>query len=585
MNRHQWLFERRFFLIYVVCSLAAIFYLPYFVPLTPSASDSYTFGYNNRAGVALLLLLVTIGAVWTKGLDLQFRTTGASQPVARKTLIVALIAVFSGCLAMVVLVGRFGGFGESSFGIDRLWLLSQGRTPYVDFEWLFGVALLYGPLMLRNLLHIDLVQAFYLFWILNSLLGILLLYLVINMVDYPTDDKKTIFLLLFSSGFPFILFMGQQYTFVRYLLPLYFILVVHKLLRSDAAKSRVYAALVAVAFTAILLLISPETAIAHAFACACLFLLPASGRRGQSSAIFAGLLLALAAVFYSASKLHVLDSVRASGAGANFFPILFAPHILLFFAALFVCACHIVQRFTQLCANDNTIGLIAYSIPMTAAALGRCDPCHVAWNGLGIFMVSMFYLSNHSSVWKGYKAAFMLVLIFYPGATQTLFYLRFFEKAHLDALSDNSGSSPDNIDLTRLYPSWHGAFLAPLSYQPNGIGSYLSSRVEYGSFEGFLNANNVDEIDAKVAEIKHHPEDALLLPDHFENACQTDVAERRLAIGVWFAIPYFGRAAHPDNLHKPVCDYIFQNYRMEQQPTPQNFGYGLWIAKPVEASR
>lgn len=36
----------------IVASWAAIFYLPTLFPIQPSASDSYVFGYNNRAGVA-----------------------------------------------------------------------------------------------------------------------------------------------------------------------------------------------------------------------------------------------------------------------------------------------------------------------------------------------------------------------------------------------------------------------------------------------------------------------------------------------------------------------------------------------------
>jgi hypothetical protein len=486
---------------------------------------------------------------------------------------------------MVSLVGRFGGFGESFYGIDRLWLLSQGKTPYVDFEWPFGAALLYGPLLLRHLLPVDLVQAYYILWILNCLLGVVLLFTVINMVDYPTDDKKTIFLLLSWTGFLFILFMGVQYTFVRYLLPLFFVLVVHKFFRQGGVRSRLYGALLAVVFTVILLLNSPETAIAHAFACVCLFLLSAQSRRHVSLLIFAGLLFALAAVFWSAMKLHVLDSVKASGEGADSFPILFSAHLLLFFAAFFVCACYCFQRLTQRSIDDNTIGLIAYSIPMTAAALGRCDPCHVAWNGLGIFMASMFYMSNHAKTWERYKTVFIIFLMIYPALTQTLFYLRFFEKARLDSLSEGSDNSPDRIDLKRLYPTWHGTFLAPFGYQPNGLGSYLSDQVDYGRFEGMYNANTLDSIEVKLAEIKNRPEKALLLPDKFQHYCKFDLSERRSVIGFWFAIPYFGRAVHPDNLRKPICDYILGNYRMEQQPAPQDFGYGLWIARPVAPSR
>jgi hypothetical protein len=49
--------------IYLVLSLFAIFYLPYFFPVPPSTSDSYIFGYNNRVGIILFFLLVSFGAV------------------------------------------------------------------------------------------------------------------------------------------------------------------------------------------------------------------------------------------------------------------------------------------------------------------------------------------------------------------------------------------------------------------------------------------------------------------------------------------------------------------------------------------
>lgn len=584
MNRNPRNVDARFFLIYVVCSLALIFYLPSLVSLSPNTSDSYTFGYNNRAGIALLFLLLTIGAVWTKGMNLELRTAGVSRPVGRKVFIVSLMGVLSGCLAMDLLVGRFGGFGESSYGIDRVWLLSQGRTPYLDFEWAYGASLLYGPLMLRNLLHINLFQGYYLVWIISCLLGTWLLYQVINMVDYPSDAKQAIFLLLYGTGFPFILYMGAQYTFLRYVLPLFFILVVQKLLRGGGAKSRAKAILLSVAFTLILLLISPETSIAFAFACICVFVLFAPDRRGTSIAIFAGLALALAVVFWIAMKLHALDSVKAFGGGADSIPIFIAPHILVFFWALFVCACYVYRCFSQRRFDDNTIGLIAFSIPMIAAALGKCDPGHVVWNGLGFFMASMFYLSNHKTAWRWYKAAFVIVLILYPAVSMTLFYNQFFQKARLDSLRESSNHSQGEIDLSSLYPSWHGTFLAPFGYQPNGLGSYLSNQVDYGRFDGFENAYTVEAIDTKLAEIKNHPEKALLLPNDFESSCQTNLAVRRLAIGIFFGTPYFGRAVHPQNLRKPVCDYILSNYKLEQQPEQQNFDYGLWIVKSVKSS-
>jgi hypothetical protein len=613
--------DLRRFAAYAVCSLAAVFYLPTLVSVSPATSASYIFSYNNSFGVVLVLLLAAIGSIWTRGLNLQLRTTGDSPPVSRKTLIVSLIAVICGCYVMYAIAGRFGGFGESTYFIDRAWLLSQGRIPYVDFEWVYGVSFLYGPILLQHLLPIDIAQAYYLFWGFNFLLGTLLLFIVVNMVDYPTRSKQSIFLLLYGSEFVCIVCMGVNYTYLRFTLPLFFILVVHRVLNGIGHNSRVYAALLAVAFTVVLLLTSPETAIAHAFACICVFLLSAPGRSGSSLATSGGLLLALAIVFGIALKLHVMDAVRVNGKGADSFPIAFSPHILIFFLALFICACYVVRRFSEPGIQDNTIGLVAYSIPMVAGALGRCDPGHVIANGEGVFIASMFYISNYRTGWKLYAAAFALFLIIASSHSGMQLYMPRIRKVAYISIGESNNNStigrpvtyiarkyiakfgtasnraklqaviddpplvePDGIDLRSLYPSWHGGFLAPYGYRPNGIGTYLSSQVDYGHYEGFENANSLDAINHKLAEIKNHPEEALLLPGNFEDACHVSVAEERHLITVLFAFRYFGKAVHTESIRRPICDYIDAQYSLEKAPAPQNYEYGLWVAKPVRPS-
>jgi hypothetical protein len=483
----------------------------------------------------------------------------------------------------------------------------------------YGVAPLYGPLLLSQLSSISIVNAYYLSWMINCLLGTLLLFAAINLIDYPTNSKKAIYLLLYGAWFPYICLMGTHYTLLRYTCPLFFILLVHKCFKGIGAKSLVYAALLAVAFTVILLLISPETAIAFAFACACIFMLSAPGRSCRASASFTGLLLALAVVFWAALKLHVLDTMKAAEGGANSLPILFAPHIVLFFAALFVCACYVFRRFHERLINDNTIGLIAYSIPMTAAALGRCDPLHVVMNGIGVFLASMFYVSNHRTAWKWYRAAFVVAMILLPALSMTWCYLPSLARCGFNIyIEDNDNSQisrsltylgrkyiayhaspakrvkmektlenaqhagvPKTVDFSRIYPSWHGTFLAPFWYKPNGVGTYFSNQVDYGFFEGFANANTVDAIHIKLTEIKNHPEKALLLPDHFEGYCQVNIPAERQGISVLFAIPYFGKAVHLESVRQPICNYILAQYKLEQEPSLQNFGYGLWVAKPV----
>ena len=583
----------------------------------PTASDSYLFGYNNRAGVVLLLILAAVGAILTKGLNLKLSIDGDSLPIPRKTLLISLLAVLAGCLAMYVLAGRFGGLGESSYEIDRVWMLSQGKTPYVDFEWPFGVGLLYGPLYLSRLFFLGIVSAYYLFWALNCLLGTVLLFAVVNRINYPTKSKNVIYLIIFCSWYLSILNMGTHYTLVRYTCPLYFIQSVYQSIRGGGAGSHVYGALLAVACTVILLLISPETAITYAFASICIFALADSSWKGSNPGIFAGLIAALGAVFLAALKLHALDTVRASGGGADSLPISFAPYMLVFFAAVFLCACYVYLRLSRLGVQDNTIGLIAFSIPMLAAALGRCDQGHVLMNGLGIFLASMFYVSNYRTAWKWYSRTFIVFMILISAGTTLLFYsppmrrcgLLFFEGSGNDSRihhvlthpekvhiansafpakrakwekaqeAAQSYIAPKMVDLAVLYPTWHGVYLAPFGYRPNGIGTYLSDRVDYGRYEGTENANTVEAIQEKLAEIKNHPEKALLLPEHFEDNCRIDVARERLMLSILFDFPYLGRAVHTESVRQPICDYISSHYELEQLPTSENFEYGFWVAK------
>jgi hypothetical protein len=277
----------------------------------------------------------------------------------------------------------------------------------------------------------------------------------------------------------------------------------------------------------------------------------------------------------------------------------------------------VFRRFQERRTSDNTIGLIAFSIPMTAAALGRCDPSHVVLNGLGIFLASMFYVSNHRTAWKWYRAAFVVVLILLPAISGTWLYLPSLARCGFNMLSENNNSSqisrsltylgrkyiadsaspakrvkwekllenaqhvsvPKTVDFSRIYPSWHGTFLAPFGYRPNGLGTYLSNQVDYGHYEGFENANTVDAIHTKLTEIKIHPEKALLLPDHFESSCQVNIPAERQEISVLFAFPYFGKAVHQESVRQPICSYILAQYRLEQAPTLQNFSYGLWVAR------
>ena len=437
--------------------------------------------------------------------------------------------------------------------------------------------LLYGPLIFKYLLPVDIAQAYYLFWLFNHLLGIWLLFKAVNMIDYPSPSKESIFLLIFFAGLFAVLRMGTNYTFLRFACPIFFVLVTQRLFKAAGTIATVRAVTICVAFAAILLLISPEIAIAYSFASVCVCLFSRTAKRSHRSATIGVLLLAFSVVFWTAMKLHVLDTLLADGSGAISFPIVIAPHILIYFSAIFVCGCYILHRLRDRRIDDNTFGLIAFSVPMVAAALGRCDPSHVFWNGLAVFLASMFYLSNSKSAWRVYVIAFVVFSVLLPNLGEGYRFGAAIKQ--VIAFNRQKGDWPHRQDLARLFPTWSGQFLAPFGYRPGGVGIYESTRIDFGRFEELTDVSTRHSVDQKIAELQKHPELPLLLPYNFEGACETHPHEERRYISFLFFFPYYGRVSHPESVRAPICDYIRANYRVEQDPDAHTFWYGLWMPR------
>ncbi len=516
-------------------------------------------------------------------------------------LFVSLLAVLLGCVAMYAFAGRFGGFGESSYNIDRAWLLLQGKTPYVDFEWPFGIYFLYAPLFLCRAFSLDVVRASYIVWGITFLCGTWLLFAVVNMIDYPTTKKTSIFLLLMGAAYPDLVSMGTPGALLRHISPIFSILLVQRLVNRGGSKWRICAALFAVVFTAILLLISPEIAVAHAFACICIFSLDAERDRASSFAWSAGLLGAFALIFWTANRFHVLDTMLASAGGADSLPIIPAPHILLFLGGLFLCACYIYRRLADSRGNDNTIGIIAYSVPMIASLSAGATLPHVFLNGLGVFIACLFYVSHCKFLWRWCRTAFLACIIIMPTIAELWLYRNLLVNVCLNNIQEGNNSEfidemisfgqryvaphlsevkrsklqrrlemmrlhsgvPIDVKLVEVYPEWPGEFAAPFGYRPNHIGTFLDSRIDYGFYEALENANTPAAVGKKINDLGRRPQDALLLPINFDDNCLVDDSGERQLISILFVFPYRARAIHTDSVFRPLSNYIHKNYIVE----------------------
>lgn len=573
LDRDSRAFNKPLFALFVICGLTAVFYLPYYVPVSPSASDSYLFGYSNRAGIILFLLVAAACAIWTLKLDFPFSTERQVEKVPFSFLAISSIVQLVACIGMYKLAGRFGGFAEADLEINRVWHLSIGRTPYINFDWTHGYIDLFGPYWISRLFHLSIARGYYAFWVLYFLLGTCLVFLTLNLIDYPCRYKPHYFVFNAVGALLAIPNMGSHYTAVRYTAPLVCVLLVY---RFKARQNTVQAGVLAVVFTAILFAISPEVAISHAFACTILlfpFKLARSSRSEVIAFFFA--VLSFGLLFLLAVKLHIMDYMLAAASGGASFPMMPAPHILFFFAVVFLCFAYVARRVTRKGFSDNTIALILFSIPMTFAALERCDPGHVSQNGAGFCIAAFFYASSTRWMRELYFA--FLVFGIFVGALFNSFTLG-------PLFSARQWNVPEVIPLQTIYRTADfgvsdPALLVPFGYKPNGLASYQSTQIEYGFYNGLNAVATPKAVQAKIDELAQRPNSALLLSKGYAHACETNPRAERLVISLLFAFPYRARAAHPESIFAPMCTYIQSNYVQALPPTSENYDYGLWIPK------
>ncbi len=572
---HVWRSARLWFLPYVLIALAAVFFLPHLVPSSPSAADSYLFGYNNRTGIILLLFFIALGVILTHGFNLRAHNSPANHLLPRWMLGIAFFILLIGCCTMYFIAGRYHGFGESFYLIDRIALLDQGRMPYRDFEFVYGPAQLYIPLFLHRILPLGIADAYYLFWTVSYLLGAFLLFKSIDEIRFPTSAKPAIFLMLYLGGLFAAIRMGTNYTFLRYALPIYLVVKLNSRFRDSRMQRILLDLFLCGIFCALLVLSSPETAIAFAFSSACVVLFSRSAPFRQRAIITSLLAVIYGANLAVALHFHILDAMLADGGGAISFPIVPGLPILVYIAAIFICACWLYRRFLDREINDPTLGLLFFSIPMVAAVLGRCDPSHIYWNGLAAFLTSLLYLSRYRRAWLVYASAFVLFVIIAPNLSE--FYLFAPQLQSAINLDRHPNARPPEAGIEAFLASWSGDYVAPFGFRPDGFGTYHSSRIEYGRFEDLINVSTPHSIEQKVEEMRVHPERALILPYRHDEYCRTSPSSEKHYLQVLLLSPYIGRPRNTDSPRWPICQHIDEHYRVLIEPSASTWWYGIYV--------
>ncbi len=599
--------NRMFLSIAVTAVTICLFSLPYYVPVSPNLSDSYLFGFNNRfcwlLFLALVSLMALVGPVRSDG-------TVSGKPLSRSTLQKALVGNLVCSTAMYLWTRKLNGFGEAIYLIDRLRLVMEGRVPYRDFEYAYGVGFLYPPAWLAHLLHLGAADAYGLFYIVVSLLGTLLLYICLLWMDGIPASKRQMFLFLWIVSLVSVLNFGVNYSLLRFDLPIFWMLLIHRAVARRSGSSLVPFALASLGY-GIVLCDSPELAIAFGFGASLYLAFVGRLRIVMNAVWFALMLFTLAAISEIGRRLGAFRTTMAFRLGGGNFPVIPAPHILLFLLAAGIVACQ-VGLLVRTRKTGTALPLFAFSLVATAAALGRCDPGHVLLNGLSLFLVAGMVTSSMRLPWNIYVPMLWLVFLVIPtvlsgrsiadalgkAALPTIFAIepndqlstfdhwvfrrmerQLGEKLAAEKFAETRSAAhrPPGFSLDKLYDQAAGTiYEAPYGFSLTHFGLYHAADVEEGYFSEMTNVVTPEQVEQKVSELKAHPERPLLLLAGRENFCTVSIVTERTFISTLFLFPYHAKAVNVEGVSEPLCSYIRLHYKPTVPADAAHFGYALW---------
>lgn len=582
-------------------------WLPYRVPFPRVYSVSYIFGYNNRVATILTGCWVVVVALLAPALPLR---APSGKPLTLSTLKKALALSGLANLALYLLTRKLDGVEESIYLIDRAKLAFEGRLPYREFEFAYGVVFLYGPALFARLLHISVGDGYGLSWILLNLLGVYLLWQTLRWVPLAPGAQRSVFLLFWAFSAANLLTFGISYTVFRYVLPCFFAVLLYRRLGTPE-QGNAHSLLPFVPFFAVILAVSPELAISFAVGMSGFLLFFGYLRHKSVLRTYLASALLIVVLVYAANRLEMLSTMMAFSHGANNYPVMLGPQLLLLFLLTGLAACYAGQKIRER-RPDAVTALIAASVCGLPAAIGQCDALHILFNPLGVMLAGSVLLAGLPKLRRPVWVAVWFVFIGLRLYGLTVEWGMQFEKAALPTVLTltptryvpqvnawvlaritrslgadaartkfavlQAALTHTNIDVPSVFHLTRNTiFFAPFGFTPGGFGSYHTVSIDEGFFFENENVMTVQRVQAKVAEMQAHPERPLLLLPGRENACMSRAGVGRFELRPPFYYPYLGRPVHVNDVAEPICAYIREHYRVARSEGEDTFGYQLWL--------
>lgn len=380
-------------------ALAAVgvFLLPFlFPPSHPSLSAAYTAGFNNRvaAGAAVGVAVLSFALAW------KFRVfpSRAEDPDEEPMPLWLLISCVAACAVFTTTLGfLLCRLGIAS--IDNRYFLEYmddvsryHQRIYRDFTFCYGPFPLYFPLFVCWLLrpfHIGLEGSYYAALTVANVLGLVMLWFTLKALPLNRRVKPiTLCMLTILSMCPV---MGLNYTLLR------FLTAFSTLLFASRIKNR-WLVTLAFFFGEILQLgISPEMGFAFA-AGACFYAICMIAKQGPAWIPALVAPLVAAGVFLPLAGPHYLDALRTLSRGD--FNLVVEPlgYIIVFLiATVWLVPRMLAGAFRQRRPEAVPLAsLFVLCLALVPPAFGLCDPLHVFFNGVGMFLLASVAIGEYS---------------------------------------------------------------------------------------------------------------------------------------------------------------------------------------------
>ncbi len=566
----------------LVCILL-VFLLPYAFPPAAGISMSYMAGFNNHVVVVALLVCSAALGLTTRGFGLRLGELSTSAKSSGRWVLWVALSVAAVLSTGIWLRARTSTpVMEAGYFLDRYAMHAMGYRLFRDISFDYGPLMFLPAVWLRGLLHLTPGDAFYLWWVLNWVGGTALLWWTLQRLPAPPRHRTWLFVIAMALLLTMLPTSGVNYTPLRYTLASAAAMAVYGVQR----RSVPLALALGLLCEAAVLAYSPEQGISFALGTILFF---AVGLRRRS--VVVPLLVftaASAGLLTVAARLGLFQTIVDFGGGGYDLPLLFSTSTLVLVTLLLLSGCAAIGAFFQHAEHRPELYLIAVALFATPAAFGRADAGHIFVNTMPAVLVTLLILFRAPrGRWAGIALAALLavpaVFLQLPNGLYGVFGPHVVQ--HLRAMLHQPGLAVDTQATERAAI---GRLLTgqsePQIFAPFGYSQPASQRIPLPISTGRLAGYGlVSERfpQAKIAELQRRNDTYLLLPSHFDQACEAPSAEwlhavLRLTLNGW----YTPTMKHTTHVSQALCGYIHQRFVPASQTSPVP-GWMLYERMPL----